>query len=106
MFQRKMGLYEYENQALASAAQACVAELDSNQRATQQLAEEPKQTDDQATVRRDLGRPAACRPLVEPVAVDVRVPRSIREQWVHVRIWRDWPLGAVGLVPGLVGFPL
>ncbi len=56
LFQRTMGLFEHENQALASAAQTCVAELDRNQRATQQLAEELKQTADQAAVRAKLAQ--------------------------------------------------
>jgi hypothetical protein len=37
LFMRTMGLYEYEHQVLASAAQTCVAEPESNDRATQRL---------------------------------------------------------------------
>jgi len=54
LFRRTMGLYEYEHQALASAAQACVAELESNERATQQLVEELKETVGQTAARAQL----------------------------------------------------
>ncbi len=54
LFQRTMGFYEYEHQALASAAQACVAELESNGRATQQLVEELKESAGQPAVRAKL----------------------------------------------------
>jgi hypothetical protein len=54
LFQRTMGFYEYGHQVLASAAQTCVAELESNDRTTQRLLEDLKESAGQTAVRAKL----------------------------------------------------
>jgi len=101
LFQRTMGFNEYEHQALALAAQTCVAELESNERATQRLVEELKQTGGQAAVRAKLGElkaasEAAVTSGVQQLRESLPPERFARmDRFIRVHVTRN-----LRLVPG------
>jgi hypothetical protein len=61
LFQHVLGLTAFEHQVLASSAQACMSALDANLRATQQLVQELKQTQDKAPLQTKLAQLIAAR---------------------------------------------